>query len=614
MRKLLGFFVVAFLTIALLSPGFASEEQLIPVNSTKFNVESLKIQGKATVTEDELVVRFKQGLAGEITKKIIQAFGMVKVKDSVKAGAFTVFKKGKYAGQITELMQKLLTEAGILEVERNGMAYAFGVPNDQYYQYQWHMTKIGMENAWDVNTGANVTVAVIDTGVKQSLPDLANTTFVAGYDFVNNDNDPTDDQGHGSHVAGTIAQSTNNSIGCTGVAYNAKIMPLKVLSAQGTGSTSDIADAIYWAADNGADVINLSLGGSSSSSTMENAVNYAWNKGVVVVCAAGNDNVSTPFYPAAYANCISVSATDYNDNRASYSNYGSTIDIAAPGGDSGDNNGDGYDDMVLQNTIGSNGDGYYFMAGTSMAAPHVAGVAALIKSANSSLSNSDIKNILYNTAKDIGAAGKDNQFGYGLVDAYAAVQAANGNTNPAPVSKFDFAVNQLAVSFTDQSTDSNGTVTGWEWNFGDGNTSTLQNPVHTYASSGTYTVTLKVTDNEGATNTSSKSVTVTSGSTTDCYVFDIAMTKHSSWWFYYAKAVITIKDTAGNLVENANVAITWSGKASGSSNAATNSSGQVTFQTGYAWGDGTFTITVNNVTHSTLNYNASLNNETSDSI
>ncbi len=614
MRKLLGFFIVAFLTIALLTPGFATEEHLIKVDSAQFNVESLKIQGRAALTEDQVVVKFKSGLAGQITEKIIKAFGMVKVKDSVKPGAFSVFKKGKYAGAITDLMQKLLAEAGILHVEQNSYAYAFGVPNDQYYQYQWHMPKIGMENAWDLATGTGVTVAVIDTGVKQSLPDLANTTFVAGYDFVNNDNDPTDDQGHGSHVAGTVAQSTNNSIGCTGVAYNAKIMPLKVLSAQGTGTNSDIADSIYWAADNGADVINLSLGGSSSSTILENAINYAWNKGVVIVCAAGNDNVSTPFYPAAYANCISVSATDYNDNRASYSNYGTTIDIAAPGGDSGDNNGDGYDDMVLQNTIGSNGDGYYFMAGTSMAAPHVAGVAALVKSANSSLSNSDIKNILYNTATDIGAAGKDNQFGYGLVNAYAAVQAANGGGNTAPVSNFAYTKNQLAVSFTDQSTDSNGSVVAWEWNFGDGNTSTIQNPIHTYASSGTYNVSLKVTDNDGATNTSQQSVTVTSGSTTECYVFNIAMTKHSSWWLYYAKATITIKDTAGNPVENANVSITWSGKASGTSSGATNSSGQVQFQSGYSWGNGTFTITVNNVTHGTLTYNASLNNETSDSI
>jgi len=234
-----------------------------------------------------------------------------------------------------------------------------------------------------------------------------------------------------------------------------------------------------------------------------------------VVCAAGNDGVSTPFYPAAYENSISVSATTSLDTLASYSNYGTTIDISAPGGDSGDNDGDGYDDMVLQNTFSRNDEGYYFYAGTSMASPHVAGVAALVKAKNSSLSNAQIRNILETTADDIGASGWDNLYGNGRLNAYEAVMAAGGSTpvNDPPTAGFTFTTLDLTAKFTDTSSDSDGTVVSWNWNFGDGNTSTAQDPVHTYAADGTYNVMLTVTDNEGATDSYNSSVTVSAGGT-----------------------------------------------------------------------------------------------------
>lgn len=203
-------------------------------------------------------------------------------------------------------------------------------------------------------------------------------------------------------------------------------MPVKVLNKRGSGTMDDIADGISFAADNGANVINLSLGGPSPLTILEDAVDYAWDNGVVVVCAAGNEETDAPSYPAAYTNCISVSATTLNDNLASYSNFGETIDIAAPGGEAVDSDGDGYNDMILQNTFSRRTEGYYFYQGTSMASPHVAGVAALVISADPTLSQFGVRNILENTAEDLGDSGWDEDFGHGLVDAYEALMAAIG--------------------------------------------------------------------------------------------------------------------------------------------------------------------------------------------
>jgi hypothetical protein len=284
---------------------------------------------------------------------------------------------------------------------------------------------------------------------------------------VNNDSNPADDNGHGSHVAGTVAQSTNNSRGVAGVAHGASIMPIKVLDAGGSGWDSDIADGIYWAVNHGADILNLSLGGYGSSTAMQNAVNYAWGQGCLVVCAAGNDNTSLVSYPAGYANSISVSATEWRDLRAYYSNYGSTIDICAPGGDvTADRNGDGYADGVLQNTFDPN-ESYWFWQGTSMASPHVAGVAALVKSRNMTLTNSQIRNILQSTAKDLGTAGWDSFYGHGQVNALAAVQAV-GPTYGYVVAGSSLSYTNGDYDFLVYKVDDKGAKL-WRKNYGGGN-------------------------------------------------------------------------------------------------------------------------------------------------
>ncbi|NOX60747.1 MAG: peptidase S8, partial [Chloroflexi bacterium] len=315
-------------------------------------------------------------------------------------------------------------------------------PNDIYYdQYQWQLPHIRADEAWDVTTGSSgVTIAIVDTGVDLTHPDLA-SKIVAGYDFINNDNDPSDDEGHGTHVASIAAAASNNNEGVAGVSWGAQIMPVKTLDYTGSGSLSQVADGIRWAADNGADIINLSLGGSSASSTLESAVNYAYGKGALLVAAMGNEYQSgnPTNYPAAYNHVLAVAATDDNDGHASYSNSGSHADVSAPGGDPTSNSdGNPRHWIIGAYWRGYSPSGYAWLAGTSQAAPHVAGLAALLLSVNSSLTPDQLESIIVDTAVDVQAPGWDEFSGYGRIDALAAVNEALSMLTPTatPTSPF----------------------------------------------------------------------------------------------------------------------------------------------------------------------------------
>ena len=300
-------------------------------------------------------------------------------------------------------------------IEPNYIYSAFDVPNDPDYGKQWNLRSINVEQAWDETKGEGITVAVIDTGVTR-VPDLAQTEFVEGYDFIGDRPQADDDVGHGTHVAGTIAQSTNNEYGVAGIAYQAKIMPIKVLSASGGGTVADIAEGIRLAADRGADIINMSLGGFGSSQVMEEAINYAYSKNVVIVAAAGNANQNAAAYPARYPRVIGVAALDAAGQKAPYSNFGAGVDLAAPGGS---DNG-----KILQNTIDpSTGEAVFAdYVGTSMAAPHVAGVAALVK-ASGVTEPEEILSVLKQSSRQVNQDPL-NHFGAGHLDASAAVKLA----------------------------------------------------------------------------------------------------------------------------------------------------------------------------------------------
>jgi subtilisin family serine protease len=285
------------------------------------------------------------------------------------------------------------------------------VPNDSLFsRYQWNLPITDTTKGWQVTKGDRaVPVAVIDTGVDFGHSDLQGN-LQQGFNVINQDQQPADDVGHGTHVAGIISALVNNGLGVAGMTWYNPIIPVKALDSSGSGSTYSVAQGIIWATDHGAKVINMSLGNYADANFLHDAVKYAFDHDVVLIAASGNDNTERPGYPAAYPEVFAVAATDARNNKAPFSNYGDYIDVAAPG-------------VSIASTYPHNQ--YAALSGTSMACPHVTALAALIRSANPLLKNTEVMDIIRQTAKDLGDPGKDKYFGYGLIDVVKAVQAAD---------------------------------------------------------------------------------------------------------------------------------------------------------------------------------------------
>jgi len=381
-----------------------------------------KTNRKVSVVADEFLVKFKPEVEEGTIEGINKKF---EVEIKKKLGIRNIYcLKVPPSKTIEEMLKKYREDPNVEYAEPNYIRRAFRAPDDPQIGSQWGIDKIKAPQAWDTETGKDsVVIAILDTGVDYDHEDLKDNMWTdgaghCGYNFVNDDNDPDDDYSgsHGTHCAGIAAAVTNNNTGIAGVSWKSKIMAVKVLNAAGEGSLGDEILGIKYAADSDADIISMSFGTTeyppTPSDSERDAINYAYEKGCLLVAASGNDNQPYVAYPAAYENVIAVGASNASDERCNYvlwgSNYGEELDVVAPG----DN---------IYSTLRNNAYGY--LSGTSMATPFVSGLAALIFSHLAGLAPSDVKLIIERTAVDIGSSGWDEETGWGRIDAYSALTA-----------------------------------------------------------------------------------------------------------------------------------------------------------------------------------------------
>lgn len=467
---------------------------LLPIFSHAVEQANQPAGQSAEGVTDRIIVKYKQnsalGVAGLSTRSInsLANYSGQSLRGLRKttSGAHVMKLDRRYnKSELISMMARLSVHPDVEYVEPDLILKPMLTPNDQFYSAQWHYYEqiggINLETAWDTTSGSGAVVAVLDTGVLPHV-DLA-SNLLPGYDmisdaFVGNDGDgrdsdasdpgdwvtagqcgggePTQDENsswHGTHTAGTVAATTNNGSGVAGVAFGAKVVPVRVLGRCG-GYTSDIADAIIWAAGgnvsgvpnnaNPANVINLSLGGGGScGNTTQNAINTARALGASVIVSAGNSNINAA--NATPANCngvITVAATNRSGGKSYFSNFGSIVDIAAPGGDLRFTAADGIASTLNDGLTTPTTDNYVYYQGTSMSAPHVAGVAALMYSVNPNLTPDEVETILASTARSFPAT--CNQCGAGIVDAAAAVAAADGGPIEPPPSGDGFTEENIS--------------------------------------------------------------------------------------------------------------------------------------------------------------------------
>lgn len=521
---------------------------------------------------DRILVRFAPGISASTSAAIHRANGAALIGDIPQIGVQVLRVP---SNRVPEMVAAYSRNPNVLYAEPDYIAHAVEDPNDPHFGKQWGLDNDGQEykeglsgtvdadidapEAWDITTGSSdVKIAILDSGVDQDHEDLA-SKIVADADFTGSGVD--DRYGHGTHVAGIAAAATNNGTGMAGVGYYSSLMNGKVLNDQGSGYYSWIANGIIWAANNGANVINMSLGGYRRSRTLENAVNYAWNKGVVLAAAAGNDGTSRRLYPGAYTNCIAVAATDANDQRVDEpgwwaSNYGDWVDVAAPG-------------LYIYSTFPNHpyaigkSPNYDYGSGTSMSTPHVAGLAGLLFGQDPFRTNADVRTLIASTADPI--TGTGDYWIHGRINACKAVggNCPYGGEQPTPT------------------------------------------PTHTATPTPTPTPTATPTPGPGGTM--------------HVHAIDMKLgtvQRGPNLWTY-AIATVTIVDQSGSPVEGATVSGYWSGATSDSDSGVTGADGAVSLESDKAKNaptGTTFTFTVDDIVLSGWTYDVSANIQTTDSI
>jgi len=640
-KKILVIFVLSSLIMGILPlpVGAQTENSLIQ--------NSLNVQTDPEFVAGEVIVKFKPDIS-EKAKKDFKSKNNVESMDIILKERNDKFKKNSHNldrlyllklsknTDINKIVKKFNEDKNIEYAQPNFIYTIDSTPNDPYFDDLWGLHNTGQEGgttdadidapeAWDIFTGNfDVLIGVIDTGIQYNHPDLAANIWtnpgeipgngidddengyvddVYGWDFANNDNDPWDDHWHGTHVAGTIGAVRNNGKGVAGVNPNVKLMALKFLDKNGRGSTANAVKCVNYAEMNDVKITSNSWGGGGFDPALYNAIEAASNS--LFVAAAGNeglDNDVTPHYPSSYNlyNILSVAASDRNDNQAGFSNYGSTsVDIYAPGVD-------------ILSTYKNNW--YAWAGGTSMATPHVSGVAGLLFSMNPSSTPIQIKNIIMNSVDPT----LENVVSGGRLNAHSALLSTIPTNQPPIADAGDpySGTEGIALLFDGSgSSDPDEDVLTYLWDFGDLSTGTGANPTHTYAAGGTYTVTLVVNDGDVDSAPSSTTVTVAEATSLKMHIHSISMSKRNAGINTNAIATVTIFDTDDKPVSGATVSGFWTGKASDIDDGITDASGTVILLSDRVKrASGTFTFTIDDVSLSGWLYDPPANVETSDSI
>ena len=415
--------------------------------------------------DSQVIVAFRSGADDSDVERALRAGGALEARRSRSRSAARYLVRLEDGSSVPQAVERFSRMPGVEYAEPNGLVrQTQGTtfkPNDTFYRYQWNLTQINAERTWGIQKGkSSVAVAVLDSGIAYEdyvdprtgvayfkAPDWGGVKFLPGYDFVNGDAHPNDDEYHGTHVASTIAEATNNAMGEAGIAFDCALMPVKVLDEKGEGTFFDVADGIDYAVEykeggqSPVKVINLSLGSEGTSATVRAAIDRAFSAGVLTVAAAGNSGSALVEFPANVPNAVAVGALDARKERAAYSNTGAELDLMAPGGNCDrDDNGDGYGDCVYQQMpdpdflrVGRHDVFCYCgLDGTSMATPHVAAVAALLFSQGFT-DPAAVRSALEQTAERLGGAptdGRNDTYGYGLVRPANALPGLGFDTGP----------------------------------------------------------------------------------------------------------------------------------------------------------------------------------------